>query len=144
MINIQCVSEKTSTFYWCESEKMRQNSKWLIMVIIELLPYIKHCMQTTFTEYSQQPCKVDCVCVCQGHTAAYGSSQARGRIRAVAASLHHSHSSAGSLTYQVGPGIKPASSWILVRFISPEPQRELHEVNFYYPCISREELSWGH
>ena len=29
---------------------------------------------------------------------AYGSSQARGRIRAVAVSLHHSHSNAGSLT----------------------------------------------
>ena len=32
----------------------------------------------------------------QGHTAAYGGSQARGRIRATAAGLHHSHSNARS------------------------------------------------
>ena len=31
---------------------------------------------------------------------AYGSSQARGQIRAVAASLHHSHSNAGSEPHQ--------------------------------------------
>ena len=30
---------------------------------------------------------------------AYGGSQARGLIRAVAVSLHHSHSNSGSLTY---------------------------------------------
>ena len=30
---------------------------------------------------------------------AYGSSQARGGVRAAAASLHHSHSNAGSLTH---------------------------------------------
>ena len=67
---------------------------------------------------------------------AYGSSQARSRIRAVAAGLHHSHSNArselclrhsnaGSLTHWVRPGFKPASSWILVRFVSAEPWREL-------------------
>ena len=31
-----------------------------------------------------------------GHTMAYGSSHARGRIGAVASGLHHSHSNAGS------------------------------------------------
>ena len=37
-----------------------------------------------------------CVCVCVFRAApmAYGGSQARGLIRAVAASLHHSHSNA--------------------------------------------------
>ena len=30
---------------------------------------------------------------------AYGSSQARGRIGAIAAGLHHSHSNTGSLTH---------------------------------------------
>ena len=32
-----------------------------------------------------------CVCVFRAASAAYGGSQARGRIRAVAAGLHHSH-----------------------------------------------------
>ena len=61
--------------------------------------------------------------------AAYGSSTERGQIRAVAASLHHSHSNArsthmtahgnaGSLTQWARPGIRPASSWILVEFVN--------------------------
>ena len=49
---------------------------------------------------------------------AYGSSQARGQIGTVVASLPHSHSNAGSLTHRAGPGIEPSSSWILVRFMS--------------------------
>ena len=64
---------------------------------------------------------------------AYGSSQVRGRIGAVAASLHHSHSNIGSkrvrdlstahgdarsLTHWARPGIKLASSWILVGFVN--------------------------
>ena len=44
------------------------------------------------------------------------SSQARSQIKAAAASLHHSHSHARSLTHWAGPGIEPASSWILVKF----------------------------
>ena len=61
---------------------------------------------------------------------AYGSSQARGQIRAAAAGLHHRHSNAGSephlwplpgnarsLTHQVSPVIKPIASqtpcWML-------------------------------
>ena len=76
---------------------------------------------------------------------AYGGPQAKGRIWATAAILHHSHSnvrselcqqcriraytaahgSDGSLTHWVRPGIKPASSWILVRFVSAEPWWEL-------------------
>ena len=68
---------------------------------------------------------------------AYGGSQARGRIGAVAAGLHHSHSNARS-----GPRLRPTpqltatpdprptgrgqrSSWILVRFVSTVPQWEL-------------------
>ena len=72
---------------------------------------------------------------------AYGSSQVSGWIRAVAAVLHHSHgnmgiwavsvtyitahSNTGSLTHWVRPGIKPVSSWILVRFVTAKPRREL-------------------
>ena len=42
-----------------------------------------------------------CVCVCLFRAApeAYGDSQTRGRIRAVAESLCHSHSNARSLTH---------------------------------------------
>ena len=70
---------------------------------------------------------------------AYGGFQIRGRIRAVATGLCHSHSNArselhlrptahsyaGSLTHWWRPGIEPASSGILARFISTEPQMEL-------------------
>ena len=58
-------------------------------------------------------------------TTAYVSSQARGRIRATDAGLHHNHSNARSLTHWARPGMEPESSWILVGFISAEPQREL-------------------
>ena len=60
--------------------------------------------------------------------AAYGGSQARGRIRAVVAGLHHSHSNTGSephlppyttvhsntgsSTHWTRPGIEPVSSWV--------------------------------
>ena len=56
---------------------------------------------------------------------AYGGSQAKGRIGAVAAGLHHSHSNAGSWTHWVRPGIEPATSWILVGFVTTEPWREM-------------------
>ena len=67
--------------------------------------------------------------------AAYGGSQARDLIRA--AGLHHSqilatsstytiaHSNAGSLTHWVQSGIKPATSWFLVGFVSAAPWQEL-------------------
>ena len=76
-----------------------------------------------------------------GVHAAYGSSQSRGEIRAIAAGLHHSHSNAGfqgmsatyttahgnagSLTCWARPGIKAATSWILVGFLTAELQWEL-------------------
>ena len=65
--------------------------------------------------------------------ATYGSSQARGRIGAATAGLHHSHISSGSeprlqlhhnsdnarsLFHWVGPGMERASSWILAGFIT--------------------------
>ena len=62
---------------------------------------------------------------------AYGGSQARVQIRAVAASLHHSHSNAGSLTHWPRLGIVPSSSWILVGFVSTEPQWELCYLSFF-------------
>ena len=78
---------------------------------------------------------------------AHGNSQARGRIGATAADLHHSHKQQGicavsatcttahgnarSLTHRVGPGIEPVSSWILVGFVTTKPQQELLPRNFY-------------
>ena len=56
---------------------------------------------------------------------AHGGSQAKGRKRAAAVGLHHSHSNAGSLTSWVRPGIETATSWRLVRVLPAEPQREL-------------------
>ena len=68
--------------------------------------------------------------------AAYGSFQARGRIRAVATGLQPqllqqqlglqatsatyttTHGSTGSLTHWARPGIKPTTSWILVGLIN--------------------------
>ena len=68
-------------------------------------------------------------CIFRAPPLACGASQARGPIRAIAAGLHHNHSNArsethyttthgnaGSLTQWARTGIKPASSWILVRF----------------------------
>ena len=71
-------------------------------------------------------------------SAAYGCYQARGPIKAAAAHLvtatgiqaesaayTTTHSKAGSLTRWARLGIQPASSWILVGFITTEPQQEL-------------------
>ena len=67
---------------------------------------------------------------------AYEGPQATGQIGATAASLHHSHSNAGSLTHLVRPGIKPVSSWILVVFATTEPQRELcNYMIFVFFCL---------
>ena len=39
----------------------------------------------------------------------------------------------GSLTYRAVPGIEPASSWILVGFITAEPQQEVRSLMFLVP-----------
>ena len=39
---------------------------------------------------------------------------------------------AKSLTHQTRPGIEPTFSWILVRFLPTEPQRELLAFSFLY------------
>ena len=70
---------------------------------------------------------------------AYGGSQARGQIgagRPIPQPQQHgiqatsviytmAHGNAGSLTHWARPGFKPASSWILIRFVSTEPRQEL-------------------
>ena len=68
--------------------------------------------------------------------AVYGISQARGQIGATAASLYHSsQQQAGSLTHWVRPGIEPASSWILVGFVSTVPQQKLPKHPYSHICI---------
>ena len=42
------------------------------------------------------------------------------------------HGNTGSLTHWARPGIESASSWILVRFLSSEPQQELSTFNLYF------------
>ena len=47
--------------------------------------------------------------------------------------LHHTaHTNARSLTHWARPGIKPASSWLLVRFVTAEPQWELQGLPISY------------
>ena len=62
---------------------------------------------------------------------AYGGSQARGWIGAVAASLTIVHSNARSLTHWARPGMEPVSSWMPVRFIYTEPRWELHQLSWF-------------
>ena len=52
------------------------------------------------------------------------------RMQAASTNYTTAHSNTRSLTHWVMPGIEPASSWMLVRFVSTEPQRELH-INFW-------------
>ena len=75
--------------------------------------------------------------------AAYGGSQARGLIWAVATSLRQSHSNTRSkpnlqpyttahgnaryLTHWARPGIESATSWFLVGFVSSAPWRKLQK-----------------
>ena len=72
---------------------------------------------------------------------AYGSSQARDRIRATAVSLHHSHSNVGSKPHlrpipqltatpdpqptERGQGLNPHPQGSLLGLLTAEPQREL-------------------
>ena len=64
-------------------------------------------------------------CLFRALSTVYGSSWARGQIKAAAVSLHSSHSSARFLTDRVSPGIELESLWILVAFVTPEARREL-------------------
>ena len=51
-------------------------------------------------------------------------------IRAVSVSYATFHGNTGSSTHWVRPGIEPATSWNLIRFISAEPQRDLRFAQF--------------
>ena len=69
---------------------------------------------------------------------AYATATAMPDLRSVC-DLHHSSGNAGSLIHWARPGIEPASSWILVSFVTSEPQWELLK------CVSYRQLrvaSW--
>ena len=91
---------------------------------------------------------------------AYGNFQARGsnqscscqpqpqqrQIWASSATYTAAHGNAGCLTHWMRPGIKPTSSWILVRLISAEPRGELPLIDFWMlcqPCISGINSTWS-
>ena len=86
-------------------------------------------------------------CAFRAASIAYGGSQDRGQIRAMATGLGHSHSNARSelhlwptlqlmTTLLLKPlsetGIEPESSWILVRLNSAEPWWEFQDSILYY------------
>jgi len=52
--------------------------------------------------------------------------------RATSVTYTTAHGNAGSLSHWVRPGIKPASSCMLFRFVSAEPWREFHELLISY------------
>ena len=53
------------------------------------------------------------------------------RIQAVSGTYTMAHSNARTLIHWERPGIQPASSWMLVGFISAEPWWELLDVGFW-------------
>ena len=85
-------------------------------------------------------CVCVCVCLFRAIPIAYGSSQARGQIRAAAASLNHSQSNSG-----LEPGLQSTPLWqcqilnplikvrdrTCVRFITAKPSWELCVLTFY-------------
>ena len=76
---------------------------------------------------------------------AYGSSQARGQIRATATSLHHSHRNVGPIPQltamldprhtETGQGLNlyPQGYQLSLLFVSAAPQWELHISQFLFP-----------
>ena len=78
------------------------------------------------------------ICLFGAAPVAYGRSQARGRIRAAAADLRHS-SQQCQILHPLS-GIKPASSWRSVRFVSAEALWELQIITCYR-CLHNVSLS---
>ena len=107
---------------------------WLFLVAMIHWLKVSRCFISSFIFLLSISC---CILLCLSYLSpffflvfrasimAYGSSQARGWIGATAASHSHSHSNAKFPIHSVRPGIRPVSSWILVRFISAAPQWEL-------------------
>ena len=56
-------------------------------------------------------------------------------IRAVSVTYTTAYSNARSLIHCARPGIKPTTSWFLVRFVSDMPQWELQDFIFFKRCF---------
>ena len=50
------------------------------------------------------------------------------QIRAASVTYTTAHGNARSITHRERPGIEPATSWFLVRFVSSVPQWQLQEI----------------
>ena len=64
------------------------------------------------------------------------------QIWAVFATYTTAQGNTRSLTCWVRPGIEPASSWMLVRFVSTEPRWELHDFFMYIWTLMYIEMFW--
>ena len=59
------------------------------------------------------------------------------QIRAASATYTTTHGNPRSLTHWARPGIEPATSWLLIGFVSTEPQQELPVVDsLIYKLVS--------
>ena len=67
-------------------------------------------------------------CLFRAAPTAYGVSQTRGWIGATSATYTTALGNTGSLTHWARPGIKPATSWFLVGFVSAAPWQELQSI----------------
>ena len=91
-------------------------------------------------------------CLFRATPTAYGGSQARGQIGATATGLHHSNARSelhqwptlqlvamvgGSLTHWARPGTEPASSWILLGFLTWLATMGTPKIILKYPNILR-------
>ena len=124
--------EHSSLGIRCESREKKDN-KYYVLTVGQTLPHFLDPLILLFYFI------LLFFCLFRAAPVAYGSSQARGRIRAAASSLHHSRSNAMSVTYTtahgrarsftcwVGPGIEPAASGILFGFVIAEIQGELRD-----------------
>ena len=66
-----------------------------------------------------------------GHNCQPGAQPQEHQIWAGSATYTTAHSNTGSLIHWARPGVKCASSWILLRFISTEPRWELWNLGIY-------------
>ena len=123
----------TSFSSWCSPDAYKQETV-LPFLFLWLLVY--GCIYTYFFIFFRAALE------------AYGGSQARGRIEAVAASLHHHHSNArsesclqptttgdsnaGFLTHWAKPGIEPTTSRFLVGIVSTVPRWEFPVFWFFF------------
>ena len=120
----KCFARKNSISGYKKKESL------LIMVELHISPPFHGFSEVHFVGVSQKPLLVSHLvkfldffweggsffCLFRATPMAYGGSQARGPITAVAASLCQSHSNTRS-----EPCLQPATSWLLVGFISTAP-----------------------